>query len=74
MGLRVINYLHKIEGTSLAVQTLGLLTSTVGVEGSIPGREMKIPHATGVGKNKILFYNNFKWSTIYKNVDSLLHT
>ena len=66
MGLRDINYLHKTEGTSLAVQWLGLCTFTVGVVGSIPGQGTKIPHATGVGKNKILFYNKFKGSKSMK--------
>ena len=36
--------------TSLAVQWLGLHTSTEGDTGSIPGRGTKIPHATWCGQ------------------------
>ena len=37
-------------GNSLAVQWLGLRTFTAGVQGSIPGRGTKIPHAAQCGK------------------------
>jgi len=36
----------------LAVQWLGLCTSTAGGKGSIPGQEMKIPHATSHGQKQ----------------------
>ena len=42
--------LKEICGNSLAVQWLGLCTSTAGGPGSIPGWGAKIPHATWHGQ------------------------
>ena len=58
MGLRDINYLHKTEGTSLAVQWLGLCTFTVGVVGSIPGSRRSLGGGNG---------NPLRYSCLEKN-------
>ena len=42
----------KQHGTSLAVQGLGLHTSTAGSTGSISGQRIKIPQAKGPKKKK----------------------
>ena len=43
---------YYVGGTSLAVQWLGLRTSTVGGEGAIPGRETRILQAVWCGQKK----------------------
>ena len=44
--------IRRITGNSLAVQWLGLCTSTSGATGSIPGRRAKIPHAVQCAPKK----------------------
>ena len=41
-----------VTGNSLMVQWLGLLDSTEGDTGSIPGQGTKIPHATQCGQKR----------------------
>ena len=53
----VCGVLNRVIGTFLAVQWLRLCASNARGEGSIPGRETKIPHATGCSQKK----NHCKW-------------
>ena len=48
----VCGVLNRVIGTFLAVQWLRLCASNARGEGSIPGRETKIPHATGCSQKK----------------------
>ena len=43
---------RKFQGSSLAVQWLGLCTPTAKVPGSIPGQGTKIPHVMRCGQKK----------------------
>ena len=58
------------QGTSLAVQWLGLHASTAGGVGSIPGQGTKIPHASQCGQKKKK--KKYIYIYIYTHIQKLL--